>query len=156
MLLNFLKENKMNKYNYAFDVPCGDELECHELLPGEFQAHPVEDEEDLEWLDKVLYTSHPTEGLVMPDLEELELRVIYAMTKKSITELAKVTETRKWSPANATAIDKFIAAMIDTPLEFDALEVINSSIRTFTAGLRRSALLASTVRASAYARRIPA
>ncbi len=137
----------MNKYNYAFDVPCGDELECHELLPGEFQTHPVEDEQDLEWLDKVLYSSHPREhvyvpmikirGWDVPYLEELELRVIYAMTKKSITELAKVTETREWSPANATAIDKFVDAMINTPLEFDALEVINSAIRTFTAGLKR-------------------
>jgi hypothetical protein len=47
----------MNKYNFAFDVPCGDELECHELLPGEFISNPVEDEEDLEWLDKGLYLS---------------------------------------------------------------------------------------------------
>jgi hypothetical protein len=73
----------------------------------------------------------------MPDLEELELRVIYAMTKKSITELAKVTETRNWSPANCTNIDKFVAGMIDTPLKYDALEVVNSAIRTFTAGLKR-------------------
>lgn len=127
----------MNKFNFCFAEMYGPELECHELTQDEFQTHPVEDEEDLEWLDKVLYTSHPTEGMVMPDAAELELKVIYAMTKKSITELAKVTETRKWSPANCTAIDKFVAAMINTPLEFDALEVINSSIRTFTAGLTR-------------------
>lgn len=127
----------MNKYNYAFAVPYGDELECHELLPGEFISNPVEDEEDLEWLDKVLYTSHPTEGLVMPDLEELELRVINAMVSQSVKEFISTVYRRDWSPANHRSIERFIDAIIDTPIEFDALEVANSATRTLTAGLKR-------------------
>lgn len=127
----------MDKFSFNFADKYGPELECHELLPGEYQTHPVEDEQDLEWLDKVLYSPHPTEGMVMPDAEELELRVIYAMTKKSISNMMDTIYSRNWSPANHRSIERFIDGMIKTPIEFDALEVVNSATRTFTAGLQR-------------------
>ena len=127
----------MNKYNYAFNDECGPELECHSLLPNEFITHAVEDEEDLDWIDKELYSSHPTEGMVMPDLEELNLAVMQSVIQRSTHELCVILDRRTFNKFQTNRNNRFLRALIQVPHEFDALEVANSAIRTFTAGLQR-------------------
>ena len=127
----------MNKYNYAFNDECGPELECHSLLPNEFITHAVEDEEDLDWIDKELYSSHPTEGMIMPDLEDLNLAVMQSVIQRSTHEMCLVLNSRTFSEFQDKRTQRFIDVLMKTPHEFDALEVANSAIRTFTAGLQR-------------------
>ena len=127
----------MNKYNYAFNDECGPELECHSLLPNEFITHAVEDEEDLDWIDKELYSSHPTEGMIMPDLEDLNLAVMQSVIQRSTHEICLVLNSRTFSEFQDERTQRFIDVLMKTPHEFDALEVANSAIRTFTAGLQR-------------------